>query len=61
MTMIVHCAGTAPEGIPCPAVFTMQKAIIHQERQVAFAQLKHQHKDPYTQSSEPILFQKLRI
>ena len=39
----------------------MQKATIHQERQIAVAQLKHQHKDPYTQPSEPILFPKLRI
>ena len=30
-------------------------------RQVASAQLKHQHEDPCTQPSEPILFPKLRI
>jgi hypothetical protein len=30
-------------------------------RQVASAQLEHQHKDPCAQPSEPILFPKLRI
>ena len=59
--MVVHCTGKAPKGIPCPAVLAMQESTLHQRRQVASAQLKHQDKDPYTQPSEPILFPKLRI
>jgi len=39
----------------------MRESNIHRRRQVIFAQLEHQKKDPYTQPSEPILFPKLRI
>jgi hypothetical protein len=39
----------------------MRESTIHQKRPVASAQLEHQNKDPHTQSSEPILFPKLRI
>ena len=50
-------AGNIPEGIPSPAILTIQE----QRRQVASAQLKYQNKDPCTQPSEPILFRKLGI
>mmetsp|Transcript_918 Transcript_918/g.2149 ORF Transcript_918/g.2149 Transcript_918/m.2149 type:complete len:81 (+) Transcript_918:1286-1528(+) len=59
--MVVRCTGNAPKSIPCPAVFAMQDSTLHQRRQVASAQLRHQDKDPCAQPSEPILFPKLRI
>ena len=59
--MVVRCAGNIPKDIPSPAILAMQESTLHQRRQVASAQLKHQDKDPCTQPSEPILFPKLRI
>eukprot|EP00434_Breviolum_minutum_P035131 symbB.v1.2.031096.t1/scaffold3573.1/size55725/1 len=56
--MVVRCAGNIPKDIPSPAILAMQESTLHQRRQVASAQLKHQDKDPCTQPSEPILFPK---
>ena len=44
--MVVRCAGNIPKDIPSPAILTMQESTLHQRRQVASAQLKHQDKDP---------------
>ena len=49
------------KAFPHPVSFAMHKSTIHRRRQVALTQLKNQDKDSYTQSSEPILFPKLRI
>ena len=58
--MVIHYTGNIPKYIPNLAILAMQESILHQKRQVASTQLKHQDKDPCTQPSEPILFPKLR-
>ena len=45
----------------CSLIDSPYRAFNTVVRQVASAQLGHQNKDPHTQSSEPILFFKLRI
>jgi len=40
--MVVRCAGNIPKDIPSPAILAMQESTLHQRRQVASAQLKHQ-------------------
>ena len=61
LTWLFHAQDRAPKGFPHPVTFAMHKSTIHRRRQVASTQLKYQDKDSYTQSSEPILFPKLRI
>ena len=57
--MVVRCAGNIPKDIPSPAILAMRESTLHQRRQVASAQLKHQDKDPLYPTLRANLFPKV--
>ena len=51
--MVVRRTRHTPKKIPCPEVLAKQYSTLHQRRQVASAQLRHQDKDLGAEQSKP--------